>query len=336
MYEKFYGFTNKPFNLTPDSDFFFASSKHEEALNRLLLAISERNGFAVVTGEIGSGKTTVCRTLLNKLDSTTKVVLILNTYLSKKELLTTILEDLGVEYKSGSKTHLLSALNRYLIEQASRDINVVLMIDEAQNLTPSVLEEVRMLSNLETEKEKLIQIILIGQPELKKKLSNRKLEQFCQRIVFYYHLDPLSRNETEGYIKHRLEKAGNGNGSGSIFSYTALDKIYSFSKGIPRLINLACHNALIGGLVYESKEITGAITDEAIQELMYKTALSGISRAEEIEHEIEFDNNNQTVSYMLKKEEANGKNYRSAEKGKGRTYRKDTKKAEDPVCSKKG
>jgi len=280
MYEKFYGFKDKPFNLTPDSDFFFASPKHEEALNRLLLAISERNGFAVVTGEIGSGKTTVSRTLLSKLDSATKVVLILNTYLSKKELLTTILEDLGVEYRSTSKTHLLSALNKYLIKQASSDINVVLLIDEAQNLTPSVLEEVRMLSNLETEKEKLIQIILIGQPELKKKLSTRKLEQFCQRIVFYYHLEPLSRNEAEAYINHRLQKAGNrnSNGSGSIFSYSALDKIYNFSGGIPRLINLACHNALISGLVYETKEISGAIVDEAIQELMYKTGISGMDK----------------------------------------------------------
>jgi len=270
MYEKFYGFKDKPFNMTPDSDFFFASSKHEEALNRLLLAISERNGFAVVTGEIGSGKTTVCRTLLNKLDSTTKVVLILNTHLSKKELLTTILEDLGVEYKSRSKTHLLSALNKYLLAQASKDINVVLLIDEAQNLTPSVLEEVRMLSNLETEKEKLVQIILVGQPELKKKLSHRDLEQFCQRIVFYYHLEALSRNETEAYIRHRLEKAGaNGNGGGEIFSYIAVEKIFDYSNGIPRLINLLCHNALISGLVYDSKEISGAIVNEAIQDIMH-------------------------------------------------------------------
>ena len=159
MYEKFYGFTEKPFNLTPDSSFFYPSAKHEEALNRLLVSISQRNGFAVVTGEIGSGKTTVCRTLLNKLDPLTKVALVLNTHLSKKELLTTILEDLGIEYKSTSKTHLLAALNRFLIEQAAKEINVVLIIDEAQNLTPSVMEEIRMLSNLETDKEKLIQII---------------------------------------------------------------------------------------------------------------------------------------------------------------------------------
>ena len=281
MYEKFYGLHNKPFNLTPDSEFFFPSSKHEEALNRLILAISERNGFAVITGEIGSGKTTICRTLLNKLDQTTKVTLILNTHLGKKELLTTLLEDLGIEYRSTSKTHLLSALNKYLIEQVSRDINVVLIIDEAQNLAPTVLEEVRMLSNLETEKEKLIQIILIGQPELRNKLSNPKLEQFSQRIVLYYHLEPLDRGETEMYISHRLEKVGYKNLNGGLFSQEAVDKIYKYSGGVPRLINLACHNALISGLVYESKEITPDIANEAISELMHNRGFLFPRRTEE-------------------------------------------------------
>ena len=273
MYTKYYEFTDRPFNLTPDSEFFFASSKHEEALNRLLVAISERNGFAVITGEIGSGKTTVCRTLLNKLDPSTKVALILNTHLGKKELITTILEDLGIEYASSSKTHLLSALNRYLIEQASKDINVVLIIDEAQNLTPSVLEEVRMLSNLETEKEKLIQIILVGQPELRKKLSTPKLEQFSQRIVFYYHLEALSYDETEAYIKHRLRKAGNE--KANIFTKGAIDAIFRYSGGIPRLINLACHNSLITALVEEKKEVTLDIITETVTELMHNKPLTG-------------------------------------------------------------
>lgn len=266
MYEKFYGFTDRPFNLTPDSKFFYASAKHEEALNCLLLAISERNGFVVITGEIGSGKTTVCRTLLNKLDPTTKVALILNTHLGKKELLTTILEDLEIEYRSTSKTHLLSALNKYLLKQAANDTNVVLIIDEAQNLTPSVIEEVRMLSNLETEREKLIQIVLIGQPELRKKLFHPKLEQFRQRVVLHYHLEPLDYEETKQYIKHRITKAGSVNGD--IFTAGALDEIYKYSQGIPRLINLACHNALISGVVYETKKITRDITVETINELI--------------------------------------------------------------------
>ena len=267
MYEKFYEFKTKPFNMTPDSRFFFASSKHEEALNRLLVAISEKSGFAVVTGDIGSGKTTVCRTLLNMLDPTTKVALILNTHLGKKELLTTILEDLGIEYKSQSKTHLLLALNDYLLEQSRKDTNVVLVIDEAQNLTPSVLEEIRMLSNLETESEKLIQIVLLGQPELRKKLCHPRLLQFSQRIVFYYHLEPLSQEETEEYIKYRLIKAGNE--QADIFKDAAIDEIYKYSNGVPRLINLACHNSLINGLVYEVKYITGAIAAEAIEDLMH-------------------------------------------------------------------
>lgn len=264
MYEKYYGFADKPFNLTPDSKFFFASAKHEEALSCLLLAISERNGFVVITGEIGSGKTTVCRTLLNKLDPTTKVALVLNTHLGKKELLTTILEDLGIEYRSTSKTHLLSALNKYLIKQASNDINVVLIIDEAQNLTPSVIEEVRMLSNLETEREKLIQIVLMGQPELKKKLMLPRLEQFRQRVVFHYHLDSLARQEVSEYIKHRLKKAGNE--FANIFTDDAIEEIYKHSRGVPRLINLICHNALISGLVHEARQIDKALVQEAMKE----------------------------------------------------------------------
>lgn len=278
MYEKFYGFKSKPFNMTPDSEFFFASQKHEEALNRLLLAISERNGFAVITGEIGSGKTTVCRTLLNKLDSLTKVALILNTHLGKKELLTSILEDLGVEYRSTSKTHLISALNKYLIEQAARDINVVIIVDEAQNLTPSVLEEVRMLSNLETEKEKLVQIILIGQPSLRKKLSHPNLEQFSQRIVLYYHLEALDYTETAAYLKHRLKISGNA--AADIFTNEAIREIYAYSKGIPRLINLACHNSLISGIVAEAKIITGEIARESMEELLHNKIISmSVSRS---------------------------------------------------------
>lgn len=292
MYEKFYGLTDKPFNMTPDSKFFFSSSKHEEALNCLLLAISERNGFVVVTGEIGSGKTTVCRTLINKLDQSTKVALVLNTHLGKKELLTTILEDLDIEYRSTSKTHLLSALNEYLLEQASKDVNVVLIIDEAQNLTPSVIEEVRMLSNLETEREKLIQIILMGQPELRKKLAMPKLAQFRQRVVFHYHLDPLNRKEAGEYIKHRLKKAGNK--EADIFEEGAIDEIYKHSKGIPRLINVMCHNALISGLVYETRLITSKIALEAIGE-----AENGLGMAPKHEESHETD-----TDYVIKQLEA--------------------------------
>lgn len=279
MYEKYYGFKERPFNLTPDSRFFFASAKHEEALNCLLLAISEKSGFVVVTGEIGSGKTTVCRSLINRLDSTTKVALVLNTHLGKKELLTTLLEDLGIEYKSTSKTHLISALNKYLIKQASGEVNVVLIIDEAQNLTPSVMEEVRMLSNFETEKEKLIQIVLIGQPELKKKIALPQLEQFRQRIVMHYHLEPLDLAETEEYIIHRLTKAGARDTD--IFTQEAIAEIYKHSKGVPRLINVVCHNALISGLVYETRKITREIALEAINDLVNGISYKPVSKIDD-------------------------------------------------------
>ncbi|MFH0731650.1 MAG: AAA family ATPase [Candidatus Omnitrophota bacterium] len=279
MYEKFYGFTDRPFNLTPDSKFFFASSKHEEALNRLLLAISERNGFAVITGDIGSGKTTTSRALLSRLDPSTKIALILNTHLSKKELLETILDDFGVEYHATSKPRLLSALNKFLLEQAAKEVNVVLIIDEAQNLTASVLEEIRMLSNMETETEKLIQIILIGQPELRAKLAHHKLAQFSQRIVFYYHLSSLNESETERYIQHRLKTAGNENVD--IFTKEAIDEIYRYSGGIPRLINLACHITLISGLLYEVKQITREIAVEAIEDLMHRTTYMPLHKPSE-------------------------------------------------------
>ncbi|MCX6743256.1 MAG: AAA family ATPase [Candidatus Parcubacteria bacterium] len=193
MYEKFYGFSEKPFNTTPDSKFFFPSAKHTEALNSLIYALNERKGFVVITGEIGAGKTTVYRTMLNKLDLNTRVAVITNTHLTPKELIAETLDEFEIEYKGGTKQKLLSQLNNYLIGQLASDMNVVLIIDEAQNLPPKVLEEVRMLSNLETEKEKLIQIVLIGQPQLRAKLENANLEQFKQRIAVYYHIYPLNR-----------------------------------------------------------------------------------------------------------------------------------------------
>ena len=264
MYKKFYGFSSKPFNTTPDSKFFFPSDKHTEALNSLLYSIIERRGFVVVTGEIGAGKTTVCRALLNKLDANTKVALITNTHLTCKELIAEILTELEVECQSGSKQKLLQQLNRYLIEQMANNMNVVLIIDEAQNLSPKVLEEVRMLSNLETETEKLIQIILIGQPQLKAKLENARLQQFRQRVAVYYHLRSLTRQESQNYILHRL-KLVNDNGD-DIFTPAALDLIHKGSGGIPRLINLICDSALLSGYIYDKRAINEEIIHEVLKE----------------------------------------------------------------------
>ena len=264
MYEKFYGFSEKPFNTTPDSKFFFPSVKHLEALNSMRYAVDERKGFVVITGEIGAGKTTVCRTLLNQLNLSTKVALITNTHLTPRELIAETLDELEIEYKGGSKQKLLSQLNSYLIQQLAADMNVVLIIDEAQNLTPKAMEEVRMLSNLETEKEKLIQIILLGQPQLKAKLENPKLEQFKQRIVVYHHISALSPEETEKYIRHRLKLVNPE--SADTFTNEAIEAIHKYSTGIPRLINIIADSALLSGYVYETKQISDAIIKEVVRE----------------------------------------------------------------------
>lgn len=264
MYNAFYGFSEAPFNITPNSRFFFESTKHKEALSTLMYAIQQRKGFVVVTGDIGSGKTTVCRTLLNQLDSSTATALITNTHLSGKDLLCAILDDLEVEYSSGSKARLLSQLNQYLIEQLRNDRNVVVIIDEAQNLAPSVLEEVRMLSNLETENEKLIQILFLGQPELKKKLAMPRLEQLRQRIAVYFHLTPLDRDDTKRYIRHRLNVASDS--GKQFFTDEALELIYQFTRGVPRLVNQLCDSALLSGYVFGTTLIDEKMIQEVIQE----------------------------------------------------------------------
>jgi len=264
MYEKFYNFSEKPFNTTPDSKFFFASSKHIEALNSLIYAINERKGFVVITGEIGAGKTTVSRTLLNKIDGDTKVALITNTHITQKELIEQILDDLSVDYSPGGKQKLIKQLNKFLIEQLAMNTKIVLIIDEAQNLTPKVLEEIRMLSNLETEKEKLIQIILMGQPQLKAKLHHPKLEQFKQRIAINYHITSLTIEETHEYIKHRIKLVTQS--SEQIFTSEAVNSLFYYSNGIPRIINLVCDSALLSGYICDSKIITPVIMNEVIRD----------------------------------------------------------------------
>jgi len=265
MYNEFYGFTESPFNMTPDSRFFFESAKHTEALSTLLYAIQERKGFVVVTGEIGSGKTTVCRTVLNRLGADIEFALVTNTHLGAKDLLSTILEDLGVEHNPGSKARLLSRLNAYLIGRLHEDKNVVLIIDEAQNLKPSVLEEVRMLSNLETESEKLIQIVFLGQPELKKKLALPRLEQLRQRIAVYFHLMPLSTQDAVAYIRHRL-KIACGNTEKELFTEQAMQIAAEFSNGVPRIINQVCDSALLSGYVKDQPVVDADLMEEVVSE----------------------------------------------------------------------
>ena len=266
MYEAFFGLREKPFNMTPDTRYFYPSAKHVDALNHMVYAVQERRGFVVITGEIGSGKTTLSRMLFQKLDPTAKTAIVRNTHLSAKDLIASTLEELEISFRSEhTKTQLIARLNEFLIEQLRINSNVILLIDEAQNLKPHVLEEVRMLSNLETEQEKLIQIILMGQPELKSKLWLRELTQLRQRVTLYYHLGPLDACETAAYITHRLHVAG-ANGA-PIFASSALSKIYDVTGGVPRLINGLCDSALLTGYVNEAKTIGLKIIDEVAGEL---------------------------------------------------------------------
>ncbi|MBI3997023.1 MAG: AAA family ATPase [Candidatus Omnitrophica bacterium] len=266
MYESFFGLKEKPFQMTPDTRYFYPSAKHTDALNHMVYAIQDRRGFVVITGEIGSGKTTLSRVLFQKLDRRTKTAIIRNTHLTAKDLVTQTVEELEIPYRTGcTKTHLINLLNEYLIEQLRENNNVVLLIDEAQNLKPNVLEEVRMLSNLETEREKLIQIILMGQPELKAKLWLKELTQLRQRVTLHYHLLPLDERETASYIAHRLHVAG-VNGA-PVFASTALPKIFQYTQGVPRLINGLCDQALLTGYVNEARTIGPEIIDEVASEL---------------------------------------------------------------------
>ncbi|RJP69192.1 MAG: AAA family ATPase [Candidatus Abyssobacteria bacterium SURF_17] len=267
MYESFFGFKEKPFNITPDPKYLYLSDQHQEAIAHLLYGIRERGGFVVVSGEIGTGKTTLCRYLLNQMDDRTEGAIVFNPNLSEIELLKSINEDFGIISTGQTKKELIDELNQFLLEERLRGKNMVLIIDEAQNLHPAVLEQVRMLSNLETEKEKLIQIVLIGQPQLKKLLAKPELRQLDQRVTARYHLRPLSRKETYAYIEHRLAVASN-NGHVA-FEPTAMKLVYRFSKGIPRLINVVCDRALLGAFAAgQPSPIPKRIVKQAIREIV--------------------------------------------------------------------
>ena len=265
MYRQFFGLKEKPFNVTSDPNFLFLSRVHKEAFAHLLYGIKERKGFLEITGEIGAGKTTLCRALLNQLDRNTKSAFIFNSTLPELQLLQCILSDFGLPIEKKNKAGLLRQLNNFLIEELTRGNNVILIIDEAQNLKPAILEEIRMLSNLETDKEKLFQIILVGQPELKLKLNSPGLKQLKQRIAVRFHITALEKNEVGDYINHRLSVAGS---NGQIrFHPEAVDCVYGFSGGIPRIINIICDKALLAAYVLGTKEITLPLVEKGIKEL---------------------------------------------------------------------
>ena len=273
MHEEYYGFTEKPFSLTPDPKYLYKSESHGNAFDLLQYAIRRREGFVVVTGDIGTGKTTLCRAILEQLDRKTFTALVLNPFLAEDDLLRLILQDFGVvsreEVKRGrlagvSKQELIDTLNEFLLSLLPLRAGALLIIDEAQNLPRQVLEQIRILSNLETDKEKLLQIVLVGQLNLKDLLRSPELRQLDQRVSIRYELKPLTREETSAYIAHRLTIAGGGIVS---FAPKALDLVHRYTNGIPRLINLVCDRALLGGYSARTRRITPDMVAAAAQGL---------------------------------------------------------------------
>lgn len=245
MYAAYFGLKENPFTLSPQPGYLFLSEQHRDALNYLIYGIKEKKGFVLISGGIGTGKTTLCRTLLNLLDASVETALIFNTAISDVELLEAVATEFGIDVsgEAGTKKAYVDALNAFLLANFAAGKNAVLLIDEAQNLSHGVLEQIRMLSNLETEKEKLLQIILIGQPELKAALALPALRQLNERITVRYDLQPLSQGEVVTYINHRLGVAG---GPGTVhFTAGAYRQVYYFSEGIPRRINALCDRALL-------------------------------------------------------------------------------------------
>ncbi len=271
MYKEYYNLKEDPFNVTSDPDFFFSSLRHAEAYSHLLYGIKQRKGILVLTGEIGTGKTTLCRTLLSRLDHTIKTALVLNPKFSDVQLLKLILKDLGIQQDLKNKFALIDALNEFLLKETSKGNNVVILIDEAQNLKVNQLEQIRLLSNLETEKAKLLQIILVGQPELYDVLKLPELRQLNQRVTVRYHITPLDKNEMKDYINHRLLVASGANAKPKVkFTAEAIEGIYNLSKGIPRMINILCDRALLAGYVSENPVIDLKIIHKCAREVAHR------------------------------------------------------------------
>ncbi len=270
MYEHFYQLSENPFNITADPGYFFLSTQHSEALAHLGYGIRYRKGIIILTGEIGTGKTTLCRSLLNRLDENTRTALILNPNFSELQLLQLILKDLGLETKCKNKFTLVNTLNDFLLKENGQGHNVVVILDEAQNLSVKQLEHIRLLSNLETEKAKLLQIVLVGQPELEEKLRLPQLRQLNQRISVRYHLKPLNRPELNEYIYHRLGTALSQSHPQDKINFTprALDIIYEHTLGTPRMINIVCDRALLAGFNSETFTINEDVIKNCIEEVL--------------------------------------------------------------------
>src|SRR5579871_467935 len=267
MYLSFFGLNEKPFAITPDPRYLYLSERHAEALAHLLYGINEAGGFVQLTGEVGTGKTTIVRSLLAQTPKDAEIALILNPRMTATEFLLTICEELGIgvpDAAEGSLKDLVDILSRYLLRAHAAGRRVVVVVDEAQNLAPAVLEQVRLLTNLETNTRKLLQIILIGQPELRELLARNELRQLAQRITGRYHLNPLTPGETAAYVRHRLRVAG---ATTDIFTAPALAEVYRLSGGVPRVINVVCDRALLGGYSTDRHRVTGTLVRTAAAEV---------------------------------------------------------------------
>ncbi|MBF0559872.1 MAG: AAA family ATPase [Nitrospirae bacterium] len=266
MYKEHFGLKETPFSIAPDPRYLYMSDGHQEALAHLLYGIKGDGGFILLTGEVGTGKTTVCRCLLEDLPDTVDVAFILNPKLNAVELLASICDELGIRYPKGSKSEkvFIDRINAYLLESHAKGRRTILIIEEAQNLSEDVLEHVRLLTNLETNERKLLQIVMIGQPELLEKLERPELRQLAQRITARYHLGPLTRAEVSAYVSHRLAVAG---ARGTLFTSSTLDSLFRLTGGIPRLINVVCDRALLGAYVQGQERADGHTLDKAAKEV---------------------------------------------------------------------
>ena len=274
MYTKFFGLAEKPFSITPDPRYLFLSARHADALAHLMYGINEAGGFIQLTGEVGTGKTTMIRSLLAQTPDNAEIALILNPRMTAPEFLLTICEELGIgvgDESLNSIKDLVDILNHYLLQAHAKGRRIVLVVDEAQNLAPEVLEQVRLLTNLETNTRKLLQIILIGQPELRVLLDRNDLRQLAQRVTGRYHLDPLSKQETAAYVRHRLRVAG---ATSDIMSAGALSELHRLSAGVPRVINALCDRALLGAYTQDRHRVTRAYVHRAAIEVFDRRVAS--------------------------------------------------------------
>lgn len=288
MYETYFGFAAAPFSIAPDPRYLYMSHRHQEALATLLYGLRGDGGFVLLTGEVGAGKTTLCRRLLEQIPDTCDVAYLFNPNLTVAELLSTICDEFGIAYspQTQSTKRFINLINQYLLESHARGRRAMLIIDEAQNLSPAVLEQIRLLTNLETNECKLLQILLLGQPELAEMLERKELRQLAQRIVARYHLTPLSKPEVAAYVRHRLDVAG---AHSALFPDAILGRLHKLSGGVPRVINVLCDRALLGAFVQHKECVDRATLLQAAREVLpppaqrtlqwRRTALAGAAAA---------------------------------------------------------